>query len=136
MVDAAPEIIETPRGRGRPKNGAPLENSLWRLEEIIRRAAVRHERLPPVSEIADEMQLSSDATAYHLLNLGMKKGLWRIIRRRIGFLEVLAGDSSWRTASYDEWLTKTQKPRKCLGCGVIFTPPGRYRFQCNPCAAR
>lgn len=133
MVDHPESHSDIPRGRGRPKNGALLENSLWRIEEIIRRAAVMHDRLPPAREIAKEMQMPTDAMAYHLLNLGAKKGLWRLIRPKVGFTEVVAMDGSWRTASYEEWVRKKTKRRKCLRCRREFYPKTKYIFRCVPC---
>ncbi len=135
MVDHMDSNIDVPRGRGRPKNGAPLENSLWRLEEIIRRAAVKHDRLPPARDIADEMKMPTDAMAYHLLKLGEKRGLWRLIRPKLGFIEALAMDGSWRTATYDEWIAKNSKKRRCLSCRRKFQPKSKYIFRCDLCHA-
>ncbi len=135
MVDQSGRDLDVPRGRGRPKNGTPLENSLWRLEEIIRRAAVKHDRLPPARDIADELKMPTDAMAYHLLKLGEKRGLWRLIRPKIGFIEALAMDGSWRTASHAEWIKKEIKPRKCLSCRGEFYPKSKYLFRCVTCNA-
>lgn len=135
MVEQLKIAVDAPRGRGRPKNGALIENSLWRLEEIIRVAAVNHDRLPSAEKLADKLHLPTAAMAYAWLNLGARRGLWRLIRSKVGFIEVLGIDGSWRTATYEEWIKKKIKPRKCLSCRKEFSPKSKYRFLCDACNA-
>ena len=111
-----------------------LEIKLARMEEIIRACAVRRERLPPVDDLAAEIDAHNNGEVYEVLSIGKERGMWNLIRFRIGFIEVQAPDLSWRTQTYQEWrASQSEPPRKCLRCRGIFMPPSRFRFMCDPC---
>ena len=115
---------------------APFKSEvlLWRLEDLIRLAAAKGERFPPVAEVTYEIDAHSESDVYCLLAAGEKRRLWRIVRTHSTFVEVHAPDGSWRTATWDEWQRTQRVPdRKCLCCRKVFAPPSRFRFMCDWC---
>ena len=120
----------------RDPNAAPFRSEvlLWRLEDLIRQAAVKGDRLPPIADITYEIDANSESDVYCLLAAGEKKRLWRIVRTHSTFVEVHAVDGSWRTATWEEWHAKQRVPdRRCLSCRKVFAPPSRFRFMCDWC---
>jgi|GEM_PF-4089182 len=107
---------------------------LAEVQSYLTRLAKEGRDMPSMPKVADDLAMTA-SNLRALLEEGVGRGLWKIVRGDAGILSIYEPGGGWLLNGPAATRRAQPKlpPRRCLRCRGAFTPEHRTNFLCTPC---